>query len=324
MYNKVVCVALNPSVDVTLEVDTISENIPNLVKRELKDAGGKGVNVAKLLTNFKVPNKLLGILGEDNHDTFLKELNDLGVKYDFVTFPGMVRVNVTVVSGDHRELKFNKKGDPVTRADLRRLAEELLEVVGPDCLVVFAGSLPVGLQPEDFIKLVQQVQKKTEYIALNVSFLNVEETMALRPFIIRPSRYELQNMVGAPLERLEDVIYWSKRLHAAGINHVLTSLGEEGFLYINTHHCVRVSVPKLEVKTSVGAGDALLAGFIYGQVRQLREEDCLRCAAAFASVSVTLAGSRVVSKENAPMLREVIDQIKVTEIGEDGQTAADL
>ena len=149
MFDKIVTVTLNPALDATLWLDSLDFAEPNEAERELLYAGGKGVNISRVLASLGIEAKAYGICGSDNAGRFLSLLDGDGVTHDFVRVEGAVRENLTINIPNGRFLKINRKGCGVSVEAMRQLRQKLEDEVngGEKTLMVFAGSLPPNVTP---------------------------------------------------------------------------------------------------------------------------------------------------------------------------------
>lgn len=312
MFNNILTVTLNPTLDVTLWLDTFIMDDPNRVVREHRDAAGKALNVSRVLTSLWVNTKALFFGGEQNAIEFCTLLDEDKVDYTVIKTKGKIRENLTIILPDKKIFKINYKGCPVTREDFDKLKEliSLELLLKPNSLVVFSGSVPPEFTKEQYIELISVVKEKGAKFSLDTTFFSMEEQLKLKPFIIKPNNIELSELVGRDFKSVEDM---AKCLHTYrdDIDNMLISLGAEGVMLVSGDMAYKVSVPKVEVNSTVGAGDTTLSGFLLGLIEGLSLRDCAIYAAAAGTASVTLDGTGVINKE---MLKKYALEVMVEEI----------
>ena len=162
LFNRIITVSLNPAMDVTLWVNTLDFTEPNKTTGEKVYAGGKAVNISRVLSSYGYKDcRCLGVVGSDNFQAFSALLREDGVDYDFIQIPGAVRENLTLVIPDKRILKVNRAGCPVPARAMHELKDKLLrEIEGAGrCLLVFAGSLPPGITVEGYKSFILSLKR---------------------------------------------------------------------------------------------------------------------------------------------------------------------
>lgn len=296
MFDKIITVTLNPALDVTLWLNALDFVEPNETAREVLYAGGKGVNISRVLASLGVRAKALGICGSDNAGRFISLLDGDGVTHDFVHTDGAVRENLTVNIPDGRFLKINRKGSIVpveAMHQLRRKLEDELQG-GGKTLMVFAGSLPPNVTPEGYRSFLLSFRRENVFFALDNAFFKLEDLQEIQPFIVKPNLLEFRKMSGSDL-RTEQSIVKLARSMTGYVEHTLVSLGPKGLIYAGPEGLYRLHNQPVKVKSTVGAGDTTLAAFLAALQRGLPASEAARYAVAAGSASVTLDGTDVVS-----------------------------
>lgn len=303
---KVVTVTLNPCFDVTLAVDFLRPEAVARVAEERVQAAGKGVNVGKVLRSFKTPVLMAGFGGSDNLSRYLSLLGADAGELCFLPLPGSIRENLTVIAG-RDTYKINRPGFRADRGAFGRLEKAVLEQVLPGDIVAVCGSLPMGIEPlwvADFLKALGESGCKT---ALDCDYMTKELLSLCRPWLMKPNLPELERLVGRRLSEDEAVRAAGRELCALGVGVVLASLGEKGILAITEAEDILVPAPHVEVESTVGAGDAALAGFLEAFLSGDSLRDCAEWAAACGSDTVTRPGTGLAAKSSAQRL---LDQIR--------------
>ena len=198
MFDKIVTVTLNPALDATLWLDSLDFAEPNEAERELLYAGGKGVNISRVLASLGIEAKAYGICGSDNAGRFLSLLDGDGVTHDFVRVEGAVRENLTINIPNGRFLKINRKGCGVSVEAMRQLRQKLEDEVngGEKTLMVFAGSLPPNVTPEAYKAFLLSFRQENVFFALDNAFFKLEDLEEIRPFVVKPNLLEFRKMSG--------------------------------------------------------------------------------------------------------------------------------
>jgi 1-phosphofructokinase len=286
----IVTVTANPSLDRTIEVDALRRGDVLRARASRLDAGGKGVNVARALAaNGHKATAVLPCGGaEGSQLTAL--LAESGLDLVAVPIDGTVRSNVTVVELDGTTTKLNEPGPSLTTAELLALAEAACLAAEHADWVVVSGSLPPGAPADAYARLLARLQQESTRIALDTSGDALRAALPGRPYLIKPNREELAEVTGRTVRTLDETLEATEVLRAQGIHAVLTSLGKDGAVLVDGDGCWHASAPAVEPRSTVGAGDALLAGFLAAGGRGPL---ALAEAVAWGSAATALPGSRM-------------------------------
>lgn len=312
MFDKIITIALNPSLDVTLWPETYEEGEPNRCCREKVYPGGKSVNVTRVLKSLGISARLIGIAGKDNIDLLRGLLDRDGIDYHLLETNGAVRENITVIAPDRRAFTVNRQGIPLEKRVWERLPELVQKEILPEGenLVVFAGSLPPNISAAEYKELILAVRRPNVKIALDTDFFSLADIREIAPFVIKPNLAEARNILNRPDITAENAFEMAALL-AEAAEHVLLSMGAEGICYRHRQEGCYARVPAVTVSSTVGAGDTALAGFLAMMQQGKSWSDSVRYAAACSCASVTLEGTQAVTAE---IVAPYLAQIQITEM----------
>lgn len=299
MFNKIITVSLNPALDLTVWVERIDFSEPVSATGEKYYPGGKAINVSRVLKSLGIETKLLGFTGDGNGKKLESLLKEENVGFDFISVGGMIRENLSIILPDEQIVKINRSGFSVSEDELELLKEKLIaECRGAKPLIVFAGSLPKGIGRERYKALILQMKSVGAEVVLDNDFFSTDDLRGISPFIIKPNQVELSHMKGEELETIPECIEFAKTL-SPYVKHILVSLGGNGLLYVSKDKIIHASVPRVDVKSTVGAGDTTLSGFIYSLITDKPIEEATAFAASCGTASVTLDGTGIITKAEA-------------------------
>lgn len=294
LHGRVVAVTPNPAVDRTVEVDGFRLGDVNRARSSRDQAGGKGVNVASALADAGVPVVASGLLGEDNAAIFESFLLAKGIGDRFVRVEGATRVGLKIVDAISREVtELNFPGLAPAEDDLERLRHALLAEVTTGAWCVLAGSLPPGAPPSLHASLVRAVRERGAHVALDTSGEALRLALDEAPDLAKPNLAELEQLVGRSLPELPNVAEAAEAILARGVRLVVVSLGARGALFVRSGERLLAKAPSVEARSTVGAGDTLVAGLVLAQLRGLDLEAAARLATAFGAHAVTRVESGV-------------------------------
>ena len=298
LFDRIITVTLNPALDVTLWISSMDFSEPNKATDEKLYAGGKGINISRVLASLGEDSLSVGIVGEDNKKVFTDLLNADGVRHELVSVPGLVRENITLVIPDKRVLKINRNGCAASREAMEAVKKSILaEAEAYDSvLIVFAGSLPPNVTPEAYKAFILSLKQEHVKIAVDTSIFKAEDIEEIRPWLIKPNLPEFRQMCGTNLPTEQSIVKSAQKM-TEFVDHVMISLGGKGLLYADTERVVRLLPPSVAVQSTVGAGDTTLAAFIYALQQGKDPAEAAAYASAAGTASVTLDGTGVITPE---------------------------
>lgn len=303
----IITVTLNPSIDVTLVTDGLDSNKVNRVISEHREPGGKGINVSTVLRAFEVDSLCLCLAGRSNADELSGYLEKAGIWKAFIEIDGAVRENITVCAGE-QSLKINRVGPEFSTAYINEVKSFLHEHVKTDDIVIFAGSLLKNMSTEQFIDIILSAKSHGALVTLDCDCLTLEQYRQISPWLIKPNIIELRHIFPGLGNSISDVAAAARELVKAGVTHVLVSMGKDGLVYAWAGGINHIITPDVPVKSTVGAGDSTLAGFIIGNVRGQDPVECAKLAVACGTATATLEGTQLTGQA---MAEEFLKQIRV-------------
>lgn len=257
-------VTLNPALDYIMHVEHFEKNRINKTSSELLLPGGKGINVSIVLHNLGMSSTALGFIAGFTGQEIRRKLQGLGVTDDFIELPdGHSRINMKICS--HEETELNGMGPIIDEASLLKLYTQLDRLVTGDVLVL-AGSIPASLPDNIYQDIMKRVEAKGVMTIVDARKDLLENVLELRPFLIKPNNFELAELFG--LEELwdkQEALRYAKELQERGARNVLVSMAGAGaVLAAEDGSTYESPAPDGTVINSVGAGDSMVAGFLYG------------------------------------------------------------
>jgi 1-phosphofructokinase len=287
---QAVTVTANPAIDWTLVVPGFAAGRVNRVQSERSHAAGKGVNVAAALAGHGVRAAATGFLGRDNAAPFEALFARAGIADRFVRVPGATRVGIKVADpagGQTTDLNF--PGLAPGAAEVRALLDVVAELAAgePRPWVVLAGSLPPGVEPTVYRDLARALREAGCPVVVDASGEPLRHALDAAPRVVKPNVHELEALLGEPLPTPEAVLRAARALLARGVELAAVSMGEEGALFATEGAAVLAVPPRVEVRSTVGAGDAMVAGIVAGRLRGLALPELARLATAFSLDALT-------------------------------------
>ncbi len=258
---KIITLTLNPAFDMHCHADHLVLDHENLAYMDLCQAGGKGVNISRALVNNGMDNVALLVLGQENADSFLQNLDADGVAYDTILVSGRIRENITIHTGS-TETRISFPGFQVGPDVLTEVEEKLLSLADEETVVTMTGRVAEGMAVADVMAVLRKVAAKGAKIVVDSRSFSLEDLKELKPWLIKPNQEEISAYLGREIRTLEQTVAEAKQLYQAGIANVMISMGGDGALLVCGEGTFIAVPPKVEVKSTIGAGDSSIAGFI--------------------------------------------------------------
>ena len=302
-------VTLNPAIDKTI---TTSSLLPGQVNRSesVKNiAGGKGINVTKVLRQYGNPVCALGFLGGYTGRFIEEYVKGLGAESAFTEIAGETRTSTNVLSQDGYVTEILEPGPVIGEEEKERFLQTYKEKIAGSEFVVLSGSAPKGLPADIYAQLIALADEQKIRTVLDTSGELLVEGVKTKPFLIKPNSKELEYLTGRRLRELREIKEAALQLVAEGIAHVLVSLGEKGMLYATEGKCLFAKAPKVKALNTVGSGDSAVAAAVMALQQGASMEDTLRLCVAISAANTTTLENAVIPKEYAA---ELFTQIQIT------------
>ncbi|WP_332821290.1 1-phosphofructokinase [Pseudomonas sp.] len=299
---RILTLTLNPALDLTVSLEALQVGTVNRSLGLHSHAAGKGLNVAQVLADLGHKVTVSGFLGLANAAPFEALFARRGFVDAFVRVPGESRSNIKLAEHGGRITDLNGPGPQVEAAHQAELLEELEQIVAGHDAIVVAGSLPQGVSPEWFAALLRRLQAFGLPLALDSSGAALRAGLAVAPWLIKPNEEELADACGLWSSTAADLQAAALRLRTAGVEHVLLSRGAEGVYWFGPDIALQARPPRVEVVSTVGAGDSLLAAALHGLLIGWPAERTLRLATAIAAQAVTQLGFGIHDREQLARL----------------------
>ncbi len=296
-------VTLNPSIDYIVNVENFQIDRINRMNSDQKFAGGKGINVSRVLKRLDVTSIAFGFIGGFTGDFIENVLKSESVLSDFVRVEGDSRINIKLKS--QYETEINGQGPTILEQNITDFFKKL-EQVQPGDYLILAGSIPSSLSSDLYEKIAKWGDEKGVNIVVDTSGKGLLDVVKHKPFFIKPNHHELGEIFDVTISTVEEAIPYGQKLMKLGAKNVGISLAGMGAILITEKDIFVSNVPKGEVINSVGAGDSLVAGFIGTYVKTNDKEIAFKTAVAAGSA--TAFSSDLTNREK---IEELIDQVKI-------------
>ena len=306
MRRRVATITLNPAYDLVGLSTPIELGEVNRVTTAGFHAAGKGINVAKVLKSLGIDVTVGGFLGKENQDGFQKEFSEAGIANRFQMVEGRTRINVKLTEPSGKVTDFNFSGFEITKQDWTRFVNDTLSWAGQFDMICVSGSVPPSIDLNDFTAWMKRLRSECMCLIFDSSREAFVAGLKALPWLVKPNHHELEIWAGRPLPELSDVVQAAHELRQQGIAHVVISLGEQGAMWVNASGAWMAKPPKCDVVSTVGAGDSMVGGLIYGLMMRQTSEHTLRLATAILALAVSQTNVGITDREQlARMMTEV-------------------
>lgn len=255
---------LNPAIDHVVRLNDLDEGETNRAVEESISAGGKGINVSKILKNLGERSIALGFVAGFTGKEIERILRDeSNILSDFIKLKnGMTRIN-TKIKAD-KETEINCPGPEITKYDEGLLLNKFNDVKEGD-YVFLSGSIPSSMGQGYYAEIMDRLKDRNVFIAVDTTGEALRKTLEYKPILIKPNIREMEEFFGAKINSKEEIEKYANKLKELGARNVIISMGGDGAYFTSEKgHKLFLDAPKGQVIDTVGSGDSMVAGFIYG------------------------------------------------------------
>lgn len=286
-------VTLNPALDRTVAIKQLLEDDTNRILSEHYYAGGKGIDVSRVIRELGGQSIALGLVG--GYDGLHLEglLINAGVMTDFTKISGETRINIIIKEqATGRQLAISATGPDVSATEIGQFYQHVVQAQPMDYLVL-SGSLPRGVTHNLYGQLILAGRKKGSFVVLDTDGTALKESVNYQPTCIKPNTHELSRLVGRELMAEGEIIRACEEVHQKGISYVLVSRGKEGLILSTGEQRIKAVAPHVKVDSTVGAGDSAVAGFVMAHSQGKDLVECVRLACAAGTATAQTPGTEL-------------------------------
>ncbi len=287
-------ITLNPALDHYMETADLRVDDANRVQAECLFAGGKGIDVSRAIRHLGGDSMALGFIGGHNGQILVDMLKAEGVTPYFTPISQETRRDI-IINRVRRggQTLLNARGPAVTAEEWRSFLTHLRMLDLRDAYVVLGGSLPRGLPIDAYRQVVSLVQGRGARAILDADGPCLREGLKAKPFAVKPNLNELRRATKRRLTTDQQMLAAATALHEKGVAIVIVSLGRRGLLVVSGTECLRAIPPSVKVRSTVGAGDSTVAGFVFCHAAGKALEDCVRFATASGTAATLAPGNQL-------------------------------
>lgn len=271
----IITITCNPAIDKTI---TSGNEV-------IFDVGGKGINVSKVLNNLNIKSLITGFVGKENKNVVTEDLDELELEHHFIEVDGRVRTNTKRII-DNVTYEDNEDGPIISNKNIDDLFDYLKQFRNE--IIIISGSAPNSCESKLYKRIIELLKKNDNYILLDASKDLLKYGIEAKPDFIKPNKEEVCKLFGIEYDE-ELIIEKCKNL---GIKNICISLGKDGALFIFDNHVYKCKGLDIDVKTTTGAGDAMVAGFAYSYLNNFDDEKTIKMMMALSASACETLGTK--------------------------------
>lgn len=306
----IVTVTMNAAIDRTLTVPNVQLGHRHRASQGLTLAGGKGINVARALKRLNYPVLATGLAGGRTGTRIVEELTGEAILNDFVRIADESRTSTAVVDPTaNTYTEINEWGPQVEPDELEILLEKIQYLSRGADAVVFAGSLPRGMEEDFYAEAIRDLNRRGVRTVLDSEGEPLRLGVEAEPFLVSPNQQEAESLVGQEFHEQDDFVMALDAVAEMGARNVLVTQESGCFALLREERKPRrlhASAPRVEPVSAVGAGDVLLAAFLAGRLEGRAADDVLRLAVAAGTSSTLEVGAGRFDPREAGRLVNVV------------------
>lgn len=307
---EIISVTLNPALDRTMRFETFTAGRLNRAFSSSLSAGGKGINVSRMLKKCGAASPAFGFTGGRCGTLLCDILTSEGIDIHLTETKTETRMNIKIITETGETTEANEPGGPVESSELDILTEALYKSTACGKLFVLGGSIPQGVDKGVYNFIVKGLKEKGARAVLDCDGDALRLGIDAKPLLIKPNNQELGHYLGIKIETLTEAAEAAACLYVDKSVEILCTLGKKGAVFAGKDGLYTVTSPGVDAKSFAGAGDSFLAAFLYMRELTGNVPDALRFASSAAAVKVTLEGTVFPERED---MERYTDCIKVTD-----------
>lgn len=270
-------ITLNPSIDYVMFTDGFEQGALNRAHTTYKFAGGKGINVSRVLKTLDNDTTVFGFLGGFPGQFIKDKLQSSNIQVECVEVNSDTRINVKLKGASETEI--NAPGPDINEKHIQQLMNKI-EALTTDDTVIIAGSIPKSMPDDIYAQIAKRCYTKNIPFVVDAEKDLLNSVLQYKPLFVKPNIVELEEMLDTRLQSDEAIISSAKQLMHKGAQMVFVSMGGDGAMLVTNDKCFKAIVPKGQVVNTVGAGDSTVAGMIAGLKNNASIEDAFKQAVA--------------------------------------------
>ena len=305
-------VTLNASIDKAYHMTEKIENgtVMRVAKTD-NSAGGKGLNVARVIKLCGVDSKATGLVGGFNGQYLESLLDADGINHEFGHIQGETRSCINILDPGYGSTEYLEGGCNVTKEEEADFLNKFPEIIKDSDVVTISGSAPKGMGKDIYQKLIKVIKDQGKQVILDTSGEYLEKGLESQPTMVKPNEDEIELLFHTKIQSKDEVITYAKRIYKEkGIPYVVISLGGDGALLVCEKGIYQGKPPKIEVANTVGCGDSMVGAFAVALEKKMEPEAALKYAVSVASANALSPHTGIFDPKDRDEIIENVEIIK--------------
>lgn len=304
-------ICMNPCFDKTVEVDSLQSGEVNRIRKARVDLGGKGINVAVVAKRLGLDVQCIGTMGENGATELSTMMDREGLNHHFLKVPGSIRTNMKICNANGGAVtELNEPGAEVTPEALKDFFAMAVEATADSDIVVVTGSIPPGCPVGTYRDLMIALEGKKCILDTEGAELELGAKGA-HPFLIKPNLHEMEATLGIELRTMRAIRDAALLFIQLGVEHAVVSMGAMGAMYVSHDKTLFAPALRVETRSTVGAGDAMIGGMLLGYETEKDMSKAFRYGIAAGAASVMTEGTQLIVPSD---FERLLEQVRVQEV----------
>ena len=305
---RIITLTLSPCFDVHCYADELGLGRENIVRTQSSDLGGKGINISRALAENGIHSIAVVAAARYGGAELCSALDQTGVEYRAIEVGGRVRNNITIHTscGEESRISFDdvlENGDEL----LQGVSAALSELCEGECILAVAGSVPKGVDMDALCDILTDFRESGVRLVIDSRSFGINQLARLRPWLVKPNEQEICAYVERKVSSKDDAVLAARELKSLGIENVMVTLGGAGAVLFCEEGEYFTACPSVEVRSTIGAGDSTIAGFLTAQVRGFSKKRALELAVCYGSAACMREGTTPPRSEDIDVLLKAFD-----------------
>jgi 6-phosphofructokinase 2 len=298
-------VSLNPILDRIVEVEELIYDDVNMVMEEKKYPGGKGIDVSRVIKELGGQSIAMGFVGGYNGLEIVGRLVNEGIICDFTKIHNETRAHITIFQRKKKlQTLLSTLCPAISQIEVDEFFRKIQEIP-PNSYVVISGNIPQGMSDSFYAQLITTLKERDIKVILDTDEEALKRGADAGPYLIKPNIHEFGRLVEANVSEVEDIVKYA-RPYEDKIKYIVVSMGAKGVIGISKEGNFHVMPPKIHVRSSIGAGDSLVAGIIFALSENVLFEDALALGVACGTASALIPGGDLCKLYDIDMIKKEV------------------
>lgn len=302
----ILTLTVNPAIDHTYTTDRISYEDRVYVRSSFEQAGGKGINAARVIQALGADAVAVATCGGETGKRFTELLKAAGLPVSLIPIRHALRHNLTISDTHGLTIKLDEPGPEISKDEEKEIEAAVLERLDGASWLLLCGSLPPGMSVDFYARLIGAARKKNVKALLDTGGEALRVGLEARPTMVKPNRHEAERLLDRSLLTRQHSVEALHAIAGMGAESVVLSLGSDGAMGVSANGSFHALAPDIRAACPIGAGDALAATCVWALRRNEPFREALRWGVAAGTAAAATPGTSFASlKETEQMWKRV-------------------